>query len=349
MDRISILPDDVLIHVLSFLSTREAAQTCILAKRWREISAFVPVLRLNLDEFLTDGENLENNERLKDCEYKFQQFMNGVMANRKCPNLDKFECIWCIYENYSDASMEWLDRVALLNPRAISVLIFRKTVLDVPQLVFSCASLQELELSLYTDDLRTVMKPNLINLPALNYLELASVTLEDDFTQKLFSGCPALESLSLAHCDLGFSDISSEVLKTLVIEECDQISQIQICCPCLIILDIEANWQTKGISINNTTSLAQADIRLNTSQLLFDGDLNIVGGLSNVSILKFDLRSADLKVYCLLPVYKIKSSICTQNILLLNQVSAQNKESLTFDKIKKVIVKVVLLHIIFNS
>lgn len=296
-DLLAILPDGVLTHMLSFLSSRDAVQTCVLAKQWREIWAFVPVLRLNLDEFLTDSQDLESIERLQVCEHKFQMFINRVLKDRKCPILDKFECTWCIYDNYSQASMEWLDRVALLKPRAIGILLFRKNVLEVPELVFSCESLEELELSLYTDDLKTVLKPSSINLPCLNCLELASVALEQDFAQKLFSGCPALEILYLSHCELGFSRMSSKVLKTLHLDECDQVTQLQICCPGLTYLNIGSNWQTKGLLIKHTTYIEQADIILNTAdQLPFDGDLTIFGGLSNVSLLKLDLRSADLKV-----------------------------------------------------
>ncbi|KAF3325331.1 F-box/FBD/LRR-repeat protein [Carex littledalei] len=207
--------------------------------------------------------------------------------------------------------MEWLDQVALLMPRVISVFIYRGNVLDIPDLVFSCASLQELELFLNTCDTRTIIRPKSINLPSLKVLKLQDVYLEDDIAQKLFLGCPSLESLYLGISVLDFSYISSKVLKTLALEECWQFNHMQICCPCLISFNIECREQTGGISLKNTASLANVNISLQTNDDGDVDDLNILEGLSNVSILKLDLQSDELKVHCLSLFKKSKVLICT--------------------------------------
>ncbi|KAG2273296.1 hypothetical protein Bca4012_075297 [Brassica carinata] len=46
MDRISSLPDGVIIHILSFLPLEKSAQTSVLSKRWRILFAFSPTLDL---------------------------------------------------------------------------------------------------------------------------------------------------------------------------------------------------------------------------------------------------------------------------------------------------------------
>ncbi|MBA0606638.1 hypothetical protein Godav_019076 [Gossypium davidsonii] len=51
-DRISDLPDSILTHILSFLSTNEAVRTSILSTRWRYLFALLPNLHFDLEDVL---------------------------------------------------------------------------------------------------------------------------------------------------------------------------------------------------------------------------------------------------------------------------------------------------------
>ncbi|XP_071684191.1 F-box protein At1g19070-like [Lolium perenne] len=46
-DRIGALQDDLLKYLMSFLLSREAVRTCVLAKRWRTLWKSVPALRID--------------------------------------------------------------------------------------------------------------------------------------------------------------------------------------------------------------------------------------------------------------------------------------------------------------
>uniref|UniRef100_M8BS47 F-box domain-containing protein n=1 Tax=Aegilops tauschii TaxID=37682 RepID=M8BS47_AEGTA len=53
-DRISALPDELLQHVMSFLLSRNAVRTCVLARRWSTLWKSVPALRIE-DDLVTDS------------------------------------------------------------------------------------------------------------------------------------------------------------------------------------------------------------------------------------------------------------------------------------------------------
>ncbi|GAU29476.1 hypothetical protein TSUD_65110 [Trifolium subterraneum] len=52
-DRLSDLPDCVLLHILSFLNTKQVVQTCILSKRWKHLWKRISTLILHSSNFST--------------------------------------------------------------------------------------------------------------------------------------------------------------------------------------------------------------------------------------------------------------------------------------------------------
>jgi hypothetical protein len=94
-DRISDLPVELLIHIMSLLTTKEAVQTGILIKNWRRIWSLVPVIKFDLEEW-TDGADPANYEEWKQCVNKFNQFVNCVLENREQSHLDvlQYTTVW---------------------------------------------------------------------------------------------------------------------------------------------------------------------------------------------------------------------------------------------------------------
>ena len=48
VDRISALPDEILLHVLSFLGSKKAGKTSVLSTRWRFLFASTPDIDLDM-------------------------------------------------------------------------------------------------------------------------------------------------------------------------------------------------------------------------------------------------------------------------------------------------------------
>ncbi|XP_078162260.1 F-box/LRR-repeat protein 13-like isoform X2 [Carex rostrata] len=290
VDWISRLPDDVLNHILSRLTAKEVVQTCILSKRWKNTWASVPVLNFQLGNFHND------------CDW-FGRFVDSVFQNRGQSCLRKVIYKGQFEDTSHGPSMEWLDCAAFLMPRIIIVYILSNVdaPLIIPDSVFSCESLEKLALCVQSVPVMTIIRPKSIALPCLQTLVLEHLSLDDDFAQKLLLGCPSLEGLRLEYCDLFISDISSNVLKKLIVRFCCQYQHMRICCPSLIILSIGSIKNSiRIISLEKLTSLVYAQIVLNGNEEMDVNDLpdaQLLSGLSNATSLTFFLRDPDLKEY----------------------------------------------------
>ncbi|CAN6271785.1 unnamed protein product [Urochloa humidicola] len=94
----------------------------------------------------------------------------------------------------------------------------------------SCATLGEFNLTA-TAERNEIIAPRSVCLPYLKKLHLKFVIFQDpSVVEKLESGCPALEDLSLSWCSLGSFKISSDTLKILSITDC-KYDEIHISAP----------------------------------------------------------------------------------------------------------------------
>ncbi|KAJ4897825.1 putative F-box protein [Raphanus sativus] len=100
-DRISELPDSLLTHILSYLSTKDSVKTSVLSKRWEFLWLNVSGLDLNAVDSLPYGEPLLR------FMYRFLEFNRG-----SC--LQTFKMKYCRHTKLgydSKNSLEWITQV----------------------------------------------------------------------------------------------------------------------------------------------------------------------------------------------------------------------------------------------
>ncbi|XP_071679065.1 F-box protein At4g22280-like [Lolium perenne] len=255
-DRISSLPDEILLHIMSFMTAREAVQTCVLSTRWRYIWLCLRCLNTEICQFTSKK--------------IFVRFMDNILLRRGFVPLDSFSLIG------------WRDDVSLNHPRTnLWVCHAIRSNVRVLQ-IFEYHGLFDLDHSFFISS-------------HLKILNLRCVSTTALFIEKLFSGCPVLEELSMVDCRVFATKFSSSTLKKLTFishtphgEDCvhDDFEDLVIDTPSLVSLHLE-DLPLLNPCLVNVSSVVNASFRLDEESFASsDVNCNIISALSNVTKLK---------------------------------------------------------------
>ncbi|XVF03964.1 hypothetical protein REPUB_Repub05bG0039400 [Reevesia pubescens] len=252
VDRISHLPDAILSHILSFLSTKKAVRTSILSTRWRYLFASVS----NLDFELNDR-CLPRQKSLKSSiTSSFMNFVDKVLFFHNRTSIEKFR-LKCGQGVDSTRVYGWISAALWRGVQHLDLNISIDKFTTLPGVLFTCRALVTLKL-----DINFVFNvPNDVCFPNLKTLHLKSVVFSnDDSVQRLFSNCVVLEDLVIEGCgweDISKLYISNPLLKRLTIDgKCSM--KIAIDAPNLVYL----KYRTKSVAAGliNLKCLVMADI-----------------------------------------------------------------------------------------
>ncbi|KAG7543774.1 F-box domain [Arabidopsis thaliana x Arabidopsis arenosa] len=272
MDLLSNLPDELLCDILSLLTTKEAALTSVLSKRWRNLIAFVPNLDINDCEFLHPEVRKEERDDIRQL---FMDFVDRVLQGNS--PIKKFS-LFCASrgDNYH------------LCPK-----------------VFENKKLVKLELN-HGFDIRCLDRS--IFLPILKTLVLDSVLLSVDKFEILLHALPALEELVLdrihwKELDVTVSvSLSSASLKTLTIKFIECFDTFSLDTPSLVYLSY-SDFVAEDYSVAKMENLFEARINLCVieedisiarapyNDLLEDDEYNVVLRFANVGKLMNGIRN----------------------------------------------------------
>ncbi|PNY17154.1 F-box/LRR-repeat protein [Trifolium pratense] len=175
IDRISNLPDELLCHILSFLSTKLAFTTAVLSKRWRPLFKLLTTLRFNEKSFLD--------------EEAFPCIVETVILTTKLIKTFHLNC----HPRNRKSLNHWIITAKLHpleNLELRSMLHHNKRITLWPS-IFIFPTLVVLKLT----KLKVVDNIS-VDLPSLKTLHLINVMLKNkDNFNKLLNGCPILEDL----------------------------------------------------------------------------------------------------------------------------------------------------------
>ncbi|XP_018458707.1 putative F-box protein At3g58820 isoform X2 [Raphanus sativus] len=236
MDGVSNLPDEVLCQILSFLTTKEVALTSILAKRWRNLLAFVPSLTINDSEFLHPEEGKQDRQEIIQSFTDFVDSVLKLQGNSSPLNKLSLKCVTVADKYRLDG---WISNAL---GRGVSDLALKIIIDDKvdnyqlsPKCFECCSTLVRLKIARGID-ISLVGGGGGVSLPLLKTLVLDSVWVRSKQFEALLHALPSLEELLLSNVTWrdGEVTVSSASLKTLTIKSSDWLSTLSFDTPSLL-------------------------------------------------------------------------------------------------------------------
>ncbi|KAK6161542.1 hypothetical protein DH2020_004923 [Rehmannia glutinosa] len=199
MDRISNLPQPILHHILSFLSQKEAIQTCVLSKSWRYLGSTRPNIEFCESHFRSGRKKEKEETFLSVLDKTLQGYHDQKLSIRK------FVVEMPMVDSRPISFLEkWIPIVILdmgVKSFSLSFRLQESEYFDLPSIVFEAESLQELYLE--RCELNSIDN---VMLKHLQTLCLQRVYITEETFEKILSSCPLIENVSLLGCK-GFKSI----------------------------------------------------------------------------------------------------------------------------------------------
>ncbi|CAL9223883.1 unnamed protein product [Arabidopsis halleri] len=191
------LPDELICHILSFLPTKEAASTTVLAKRWKPLLRFVP--SLDFDDSFCFNPPMTYEERSTNAR-SFMRFVDSVLALQGNAKINRFHFKG---EDIIDQMwvLEWIPNVLKRGVSDLDLDIsslwdsFDSMFYHLPPKIFVSETLVRLKLK-FVQGVNISVEGD-VSLPMLKILHLDYFKIVTGTFNKLLSGCHALEELLL--------------------------------------------------------------------------------------------------------------------------------------------------------
>ncbi|XP_019086275.1 PREDICTED: putative F-box/LRR-repeat protein At4g15060 [Camelina sativa] len=269
-DKISGLPDELLLKILLLLPAKTAVSTSILSKRWEFLWMWLPKLEYDCSDC-----SAAEQERLK-------RFINLNLPFHKAPIIEslrlKFNGPVPTFE--PQAIELWVAfavshciRELSLAVRVIHSVYFMSQPPRLPSILYICKSLVILNLN---DDV-LIDVPRMACLPFLKTLLLRHVTYSDENSlTKLLSSCPVLEDLVLERSEFDYFEtwklnVPSLQRLTVEISRTNDFRELVLRTPSLKYFKVTEDYSENGsYSFSSNTMPKLEEVEIDSVYLGFD-------------------------------------------------------------------------------
>ncbi|XVF10965.1 hypothetical protein REPUB_Repub07fG0228300 [Reevesia pubescens] len=201
-DRLSDLPDTIIIHILSLMETKFSVRTCVLSKRWKFLWASLPDLNLSAS---------------RRNELRFKEFAGQVLARRNDIPLSKLSFFCYVFDNYISLIDSVLNYAVSHGVKHLSIFIPSTRLSLFPTVLSGCGSLRSLELS-RIKEAALIASSIPLNLTTLKLIA-CSFSTNPQSSVDPFAGLVNLKNLQLGACSFrGFFKISGPKLDSLTLK-----------------------------------------------------------------------------------------------------------------------------------
>ncbi|KAF8012093.1 hypothetical protein BT93_I0272 [Corymbia citriodora subsp. variegata] len=260
VDYISKLPDAIILHIFSFLTTKDAMKTSVLSKQWRYKWTANPHISFSMS-FCANRT-------------KFRSFLAFMKAVRlRCTAIKVKSFLFdAPYAPYLASSRQertdtvgptldwWLHFAVKHNIEEVSMILRKDNEYALPQFVFRCTTLVSFHVSCCHISMMVAVKWT-----SLKRLHIDHAELKDDAMMRILSGCPVLEFFELKRC-WGFKHvkIESRGLKELVIDSHRfrgaEILILKISAPHLLKFRLLGDSKRGEFKVDKISSLVEAEL-----------------------------------------------------------------------------------------
>ncbi|CAL5399763.1 unnamed protein product [Camellia sinensis] len=269
VDRMSMLPDSLLIHILSFLPTIEdAIKTHVLSKRWQYLWTSVPSLLFSYPDI---GSDIYYSRLVE-----FATFVDRTLVLSNCSKLKKF-VVEFEYDSRLFSNVNLWIRFATRNAtEELQLDLYNATEglpeedrFVLPQLFFTNSFFTELLFSFCI-----LVPKRVVDWKLLKKLSIGYVKLNDAVIQKILAGSPVLEILELySFYGITRLHVTKPSLKKLILrkvweyKEQEEVgihnehnSQLEISAPNLQSLKISGSLGRTNYRLADISSLVDATL-----------------------------------------------------------------------------------------